>query len=243
MQLTAAIVDDVREDRARLALDIQRYIDERPEHSVSFSFFESAEDMIHSAASVQIAFLDICMAGMNGIELARRLRAYDEKMLIVFLSTSREYAFDAFPVHPFDYLVKPYAPEALTHVLDEALRVLAAADPGIDVRVARAVHHIPLRRIISAVARGHNVELHLLGEEPIRTLMNFSEIEAALSADPRFLLCNRGVLINMDHALSLSKDMLRMQDGTAFALRSRGKAALAARFTQYQLSRLKGGRP
>lgn len=243
MQLSVSIVDDLRSDRERLAAAITSWFDRNGEHSVSISFFESAEEVIAKGTQVQLAFLDICMEGMNGIELARRLRGFDEKLLIVFLSTSRDYAFDAFPVHPFDYLIKPCREEDLDHVLREALRVLAAADPGIDVRVARAVHHILLRRIIAAVAQGHNVELHLVGEEPLRSIMTFAELEKQLAGDPRFLTCNRGVLVNMDHALSLSGDALRMQDGSVYYLRSRSRAELAARYTQYQLSRLKGGRP
>ena len=46
----------------------------------------------------------------------------------------------------------------------------------------------------------------------------------------------------MDHVLALDGDLLRMQDGAVFPLRTRGRAELTARFTQYQISRLKGGR-
>ncbi len=242
MHLNVAIVDDLREDRAMLAIMVQRWFDLQKEHSVDLSFYERAEDLLEAGIEPQLVFLDICMEGMNGLELARRLRSYDEKLLIVFLSTSREFAFEAFPIHPFDYLVKPCSSEALDRVLREALRVLDTKEPGIDVRVPRAVHHVALRRIVAAVSQGHNVEIRLLGGDLLRSNMTFSEVEALLKPDPRFLLCSRGVIANMDLALSLSGDKLSMQDGSVFYLRSRGRAELTARFNQYQLSRLKGGR-
>ena len=71
--------------------------------------------------------------------------------------------------------------------------------------------------------------------------MNFSEIEQLLAPHPRFLLVNRGVLVNMDHVLTLEGDSLLMQDGSQFALRTRNRAELVARFSQYQIARLKGG--
>ena len=58
------------------------------------------------------------MEGTNGIETAQRLRAADPDLLIVFVTSSPEYVWDAFPVHPFDYLLKPYQPEELKQIID-----------------------------------------------------------------------------------------------------------------------------
>lgn len=49
----------------------------------------------------QVVFLDVCMEGTNGIETARQLRDADPELLIVFVTSSPEYVWDAFPVHPF----------------------------------------------------------------------------------------------------------------------------------------------
>lgn len=48
----------------------------------------------------QVVFLDICMEGTNGIETARILRRADPDLLLVFVTSSPEYVWDAFPVHP-----------------------------------------------------------------------------------------------------------------------------------------------
>jgi two-component system LytT family response regulator len=67
----------------------------------------------------QVIFLDICMEGTNGIETARILRRADPDLLLVFVTSSPEYVWDAFPVHPFDYLLKPYREEKLFQLADE----------------------------------------------------------------------------------------------------------------------------
>ena len=242
MLSSIAIVDDLEEDRLKLARDIQAYLDSQEDPPVSFSFYPSGEAMLDDAggtAGIQLAFLDICMEGISGIELAKRLRSLDENMLLVFLSTSREFAFDAFPVHPFDYLVKPYATEDLHRVLWEARRLLGSSEAEITLRAARAVYHVPPRSILSAEARGHTVEIKTSSGVSIRCLMTFAEIEALLGSDPRFLLCNRGVLVNMDYVSALDGELLRMQDGSSHALRTRSRAELVKRFNQNQISRLK----
>ena len=130
MAIMIAIVDDLESDREKLRRDLEAFFN-NTSHEIDCRLFSSAEAFLNSEFNAQIVFLDICMEGMNGVDLAKMLREKDEKLLIVFLSTSSDYAFDAFPVHPFDYLVKPYQKENLTRVLQETLRVMGVADPKV----------------------------------------------------------------------------------------------------------------
>lgn len=56
---------------------------------------------------VDVAFLDIEMPQMNGIELARQLKDKCPNMNIVFATAYSKYALDAFSVYVSDYLLKP----------------------------------------------------------------------------------------------------------------------------------------
>ena len=106
------IVDDLSSDRSRLNSDISACLSEKKHLHWTIQCFSCAQQMLDTATysfdSPRIAFLDICMDKMNGIQLARELRSNDPELLIIFLTTSREYAFDAFPLHAFDYLLKPF---------------------------------------------------------------------------------------------------------------------------------------
>lgn len=85
-------------------------------------------------------------AGTNGIETARQLREKDPRLLIVFVTSSPEYVWDAFPVHPFDYLLKPYKEEKIALLTAELRRVLCRQEPELDVRIARQTMQIPLSK-------------------------------------------------------------------------------------------------
>ena len=241
VEFSVAIVDDLKSEREKVQRELEQIFREDAEHELKCLTFESAEAFLDAAPDVQMAFLDICMNGMSGIELARRLRSLNERLVIIFLSTSSEFAFDAFPVHPFDYLIKPYSSERFAHVVREALRVLNVSDRKIIIRVARAELSISVGSIVSAVSQGHRVQLSVAGAEPLQSIMTFSEVEKLLSPDERFLAVNRGVLINMDYARALTGDTLTMQDGSAFTLRTKNRSEIVSRFTHYQMARLKGG--
>ena len=237
-----AVTDDIPADAQKLAGDIRRIFSNYPQHHVSIQVFDSAESMLSfGAGSFQMVFLDILMDGMNGIELAKKLRAADINMLIVFLTSSPEYAFEAFPVHPFDYLVKPYPDEDLQRVLSEAVRALPLEETVFPIRAAYTSYQVPAASIVSAVAQGHSVELNMEDGQTIRSIMTVAEIRTLLLTEPRFLESNRGVIVNMDHVASLEKGVLHLSDRSVFSLRTRNRGELISQFTQYQISRLKRG--
>ena len=68
-----------------------------------------------------IALLDIDMPGMNGLELARRIRDMHPDTAVIFLTGYLEYALDAFQLHASGYLMKPINREKLASEVEYAL--------------------------------------------------------------------------------------------------------------------------
>ncbi len=77
--------------------------------------FRSPEKALEyvQAQGCQVAFLDIKMRGMTGLELARRIKDICGDANIIFVTGYSEYALDAFRVHASDYLLKPATPDAV----------------------------------------------------------------------------------------------------------------------------------
>lgn len=63
--------------------------------------------------------------------------------------------------------------------------------------------------------------------------MKFSDIQAQLRDEPRFLVCNRGVLINMDEVRSFDGECFVMNDGQRFAVRLSDRVQIGERFCDY----------
>ncbi len=72
---------------------------------------------------VDIAFLDIEMPIIKGIELARRIKETSKNTRIIFATGYSEYALDAFKADAVDYVLKPYEPERILQAYNKALLV------------------------------------------------------------------------------------------------------------------------
>jgi len=77
-----------------------------------FTEAQSALDWLRTHPT-DLALLDINMPEIDGITLAARIKEMYPKIAIVFLTAYKEYAFDAYSVHPSGYLLKPVSQEKL----------------------------------------------------------------------------------------------------------------------------------
>ena len=77
-----------------------------------FTQAQSALDWLREHPA-DLAILDINMPEIDGITLAARIKELHPKTAILFLTAYREYAFDAYSVHPTGYLLKPVPQEKL----------------------------------------------------------------------------------------------------------------------------------
>lgn len=211
MALQIAIVEDLQPDAQRLQALVRQELG-----AAECGIFPSGDAYLQQmpARKDDLVFLDICMEGTSGIETAQQLRRADPEVLIVFVTSSPEYVWDAFPVHPFDYLLKPYE--------EEKFRKLAAE----------------LRKVLYAMAQNHFVRV-VSEDGECRAACGFAQVEEKLRTEENFMSCNRGIVINMDKVLRFEDDCIEMLDGTRLPVRQKDKNALFAHFTQYQFRHMR----
>ena len=74
----------------------------------------------------EVAFLDIRMPGITGLEVAAAAAEASPKTQVVFVTAYNQYAIDAFDRGAVDYLLKPIAPERLAATVARLKARLAA---------------------------------------------------------------------------------------------------------------------
>jgi DNA-binding LytR/AlgR family response regulator len=196
-----------------------------------------------------IAFLDIRMPGLTGIELAKRI---DTRTHIVFVTAFDQYAVEAFDREVVDYLLKPVVDERLAKAIERLQRKLASAErpPALDEMLARLARALPaaggrLRWV--RVLKGELVQqipvddvlyfqasdkytcvITREGESLIRLAL--SELSPQLDTEV-FWQIHRGTLVNMNEVASTRRDLggrvfVKLKDGKTELPVSRGYAHL-----------------
>lgn len=102
----------------------------------SLNLFGKSEDAIGWVQNnpIDVAFLDVEMPIINGIELAKRLKQIDCNIRIVFVTAYQQYALQAFGVDAIGYLLKPYSREEVEKELEKASFIRPRPDKKIEIR-------------------------------------------------------------------------------------------------------------
>lgn len=93
---------------------------------ISISTFLSGVVLLEDFAGYDLIFLDIEMPGLNGIEVAKRIGERGSIGKIVYTTSHKCYMQQAFHVHAFEYMVKPFSIEEITTILDDFVRSIAS---------------------------------------------------------------------------------------------------------------------
>ena len=241
MRLNIAVLEDDPAENARLSAFIRNWAGVNADNFGMLMRYSRGEDIIRDfmPEKYNIVLMDILMDDLNGIETAKKLRELDMNLLIVFMTTSREYIFDAFPLHTFDYILKPYRQKDVSALLTEAVSVISSQEREITLKLPRSERKVKIGCISSAVSNRHNIEIHMTDGECITAMMKFSEIEELLAEDTRFLVCSRGVMLNMERISAINNNTFIMKEGQLYPIRTRGRAKIRDTFSKYLVSRMR----
>ena len=116
-----AVVEDDDAYAQTLAGYIRRYVAESKEALACERFADGMTFLEEQRGGFDIVLLDIAMPHMNGLEAAKRLRAQDENVCIIFITTLAKYAIRGYEVNALDFLVKPVEYELFRIKLQKAL--------------------------------------------------------------------------------------------------------------------------
>ncbi len=104
-------------------------------------------EALHACAEhdPDLVLLDIAMPGIDGLEAARHLAAFDPRPAVVFCTAYDVHALSAFEAAAIDYLVKPVRPERLVAALQRARTFTAGRVPTLSAPAGQRRTHLCAR--------------------------------------------------------------------------------------------------
>lgn len=157
-----------------------------------------------------LVFLDIEMPEIDGITLARKLRAVSEKVFIVFLTGHVEYALEGYEVNALRYLTKPVDIDKLKEVLNYVRDKIGSARQII-IREDGEEIILNVNDVVYIESMNQNVRIvTTTGEHTIR--YNIGDFEEQLK-DDGFFRSHRGYLISLSKVKKLIKTDVVLDGG------------------------------
>jgi Response regulator of the LytR/AlgR family len=105
--MRVAIIEDDEATRCQLVNYLQRYTRQYETEFQIQQFSDGIQLAENYRPVYDILLMDIEMAQLNGMETARRIRKFDEEVLIVFITNTAQYAIKGYEVGALDYILKP----------------------------------------------------------------------------------------------------------------------------------------
>ena len=170
--LRIGICDDIYDARLVLRAALERVLEKRRVQG-QFREFSSGEGLLRwlesHAGELDLVFLDMEMGELDGMETARRLRAADAGLQLVFVTGYAEHVFDGYSVGALGYLLKPPKAEQLEEVLDRAQAALVrdldrayicrSGDTHYRIPIANILYFVSDRRQVACVTAGRGVHV------------------------------------------------------------------------------------
>jgi two-component SAPR family response regulator len=113
-------------------LELMKVIIGRNPHFTIIGAFSNPLEALARFAELQpdIAFLDVEMPKLNGLELAQRINELSDRTRIIFTTAYSEYALEAFKVYAFDYVLKPVTPGAIERITTRLMKLGGHSTPS-----------------------------------------------------------------------------------------------------------------
>lgn len=160
--------------------------------------------------TVDLLLLDIEMPGMSGLELTRNLAK--SSPVIIFTTSKKEYAAEAFELNVADYLVKPVTVSRFIQAIDRAREVINSKKEDVKVedqefvfiRDSNIIRRLKIDDILFAEAMGDYVKLH--------TAQKFYAVHSTLKTVEERLPASKFVRVHRSYIAALNK-IDSIQDG------------------------------
>ncbi len=173
-----------------------------------------AQEDLPAAPRFEIAFLDVEMPGITGIQVGARLQARNPYAKIFIVTSYADYLDEAMKFHVFRYLSKPLDPKRLFRNMKEALYQLSVDTRPVLIESPGETVTRYADEIVMVEAQGHKVTVRAVDREyaavqPVKHWEGLLEIGS-------FYRTHRSFIINMKYVRGFSPNLitLGLPDGT-----------------------------
>ena len=238
--ISIAICDDESQELERAHSVLTKYTQQHPQYGIAIFSFSAPLELLYYVEEnnkFDVLLLDVYMPGILGTDVARELRNRGDTCQIIFLTTSRDHAVDAFSLNAAHYLVKPYSEMDFFAALDKVLDGLTKKVGYITVKSTEGISRIEISKLIYAETENHLQRLHLSDGRTICVRKSSTEIFELLDKDSRFYKCGSTYIVNMDYIIGITSKWIAFSTGAKITMLSRKYPEFKKLYMDYSCNR------
>lgn len=206
-------------------------------NKIAISLFDSGERLLSefNRNTFDIIFLDIQMKELNGLETAKRIRETDGSVILVFLTSFREYAISGYEYGAFRYLLKDEPAPVLLGELTAIFSEYTQRNYSFPVAVDNVVSGIPVNNIMYFEIFKRLIILHTTDKQ-YEFYGKLSDIEK----DKRlitFVKPHKSFFVNLAYIESISTNTIKLKNGAEINLSRNYRAEVTDRFISFLAGR------
>lgn len=237
-----AIIDDLPEDRRRLSADVSCWVKNQGlSLAAPPDLFGSGEEFLEkfSAGKYNVAFLDIYMDGISGMDTARKIRETDTACRLIFTTTTAEFAVDSYDVDSSWYLVKPYSYEKLSRALERCSISWQEQNQFLLVSGKAGDEKLPLHQITWTEYVNRKVCVHFKNGQETLLSMRLMDFSKMLLPYPCFCDCMKGLIVNFEAVEKLLEDSFLLENGIKLPISRLKYRQVREKFLEYSYARMR----
>jgi two-component system LytT family response regulator len=163
---------------------------------------------------IELMFVDINMPDINGMDFVKSLK---KRPQVIFTTAYSEYAIEGFQVDALDYILKPISYAGFLKAANKAKiwfdlnqkqpETIQTTPECLFVKSEYKLVRIMLAEIKYIESANEYIQIHLLKDEPISTLIRLKVIEEQLPKD-RFMRVHRSFIVNLDRVKVIDRNRI-----------------------------------
>ena len=219
-----AICDDIQKELETIRAALDTYAEEHTVLHFDIDEYSTAIDVLNAVENgkvYDIALLDICMPNVLGTDVAAEMLAKSPDMGIVFLTTSSDYAVEAFAMNATHYLVKPFSQEQFNAALDRAVKKTNEQDL-LSLACVDGMYRVCVTEIVSIESQNHYLLINLFSGETLRLRMKLSQMYEEMQKYPQFIKVGASYVVNLAFVRRISGNTLEMLNSVKIPIPRRG---------------------
>ena len=217
---------------------LYRYAEEN-DKEIDVEIFQGGENAALQIAQNEydILFLDVSMAKMDGIKLAKRIREYDNNVYIVFVTAFIDYSLEGYKVDAIRYILKDS--ESLEKSMYECLNTItdrmSSIEQKIELEFLEGKKYIRPNDILYVESNLHKLTFHLRGQSEKNYTMyeRLDQIEIKFQ-NYHFCRSHKSYLVNLKYVQSIERYEITLVNGEKVCVSQPRYKEVREKFICYQ---------